>query len=593
MQLQGESARMDNNNEARDNTWANEHWKEKLFSPAREILKENESRDKTRNDRNFHPYARERRQSKESFRHLMPYFPSSIISGPFHPETEPAPGRFNHHNSAEKAESERGCMPSDSDRALPRVGPSQTERLASVGAQQPENKMVDAQQLKGKTDIEQNARKHQENHVQNQNEPTSMKTSISDESAPIWPLGGDEEHAESNVDVTEDIPKPRTHSSVSSVSSDITKVSEKDTMNAYSPPGEVKKRPRTAFTPDQIKRLESEFHRNKYLSVGKRMELSKALKLTETQIKIWFQNRRTKWKREYLSEWEVWMHQNYYAMHGLYGATAAANALAAHSNPMSAPFVSAPGGSLPSERPSAFAAPSQVAGNPFSKPGFYPGVGSMLMRSGQFGNAEVSTKDEFMKQPPQGQIGIPRLLAPIPNFTSPFQGGALPGVPYYMSTPGGRPHLTPRDANTSPPMRQTSDSPSSSERSLNTSPTVGGSPRTASSSPAAQSAHRSSVDEKITWNNGLGCEKFPEGLFNPIQSGQILRHGAFNTTGALTASSSGFLPNLMANGALLRAYGLQANLSSVRPLPHLNGAPTIGQLVVPPTVPLSPQSLRR
>lgn len=47
---------------------------------------------------------------------------------------------------------------------------------------------------------------------------------------------------------------------------------------------EVKKRPRTAFTPAQIKRLENEFQRNKYLSVGKRLELSKGLKLTETQV---------------------------------------------------------------------------------------------------------------------------------------------------------------------------------------------------------------------------------------------------------------------------------------------------------------------
>ena len=84
---------------------------------------------------------------------------------------------------------------------------------------------------------------------------------------------------------------------------------EKNTTNTSEP----KKRPRTAFTPDQIKRLEAEFQHNKYLSVGKRMELSKNLKLTETQIKIWFQNRRTKWKREYLSEWELWTHQNYYS----------------------------------------------------------------------------------------------------------------------------------------------------------------------------------------------------------------------------------------------------------------------------------------
>ena len=47
---------------------------------------------------------------------------------------------------------------------------------------------------------------------------------------------------------------------------------------------EVKKRPRTAFTPEQIKRLEDEFNKNKYLSVGKRLELSKSLKLTETQV---------------------------------------------------------------------------------------------------------------------------------------------------------------------------------------------------------------------------------------------------------------------------------------------------------------------
>ena len=47
--------------------------------------------------------------------------------------------------------------------------------------------------------------------------------------------------------------------------------------------------------------LEKNFAKQKYLSIPERLDLAKDLDLTEQQIKTWFQNRRTKWKRQ-LSE---------------------------------------------------------------------------------------------------------------------------------------------------------------------------------------------------------------------------------------------------------------------------------------------------
>ena len=62
------------------------------------------------------------------------------------------------------------------------------------------------------------------------------------------------------------------------------------------------KRIRTAFTPTQLLHLENAFEKNHYIVGTERKQLASFLNLSETQIKVWFQNRRTKWKRQQAEE---------------------------------------------------------------------------------------------------------------------------------------------------------------------------------------------------------------------------------------------------------------------------------------------------
>ncbi|KAI0236524.1 Homeobox protein Nkx-6.2 [Lamellibrachia satsuma] len=63
-----------------------------------------------------------------------------------------------------------------------------------------------------------------------------------------------------------------------------------------------KKHTRPTFSGQQIFALEKTFEQTKYLAGPERARLAYALGMSESQVKVWFQNRRTKWRKKHAAE---------------------------------------------------------------------------------------------------------------------------------------------------------------------------------------------------------------------------------------------------------------------------------------------------
>ena len=73
--------------------------------------------------------------------------------------------------------------------------------------------------------------------------------------------------------------------------------SKKAREDSIKPRHRSRRKPRVLFSQAQVFELERRFKQQRYLSAPEREQLAQLLKLTSTQVKIWFQNRRYKCKR--------------------------------------------------------------------------------------------------------------------------------------------------------------------------------------------------------------------------------------------------------------------------------------------------------
>ena len=186
---------------------------------------------------------------------------------------------------------------------------------------------------------------------------------------------------------------------------------------------------RTAFTDYQLQTLERSFEKQKYLSVQDRQELAAKLNLTDTQVKTWYQNRRTKWKRTTSVGLELLAETgNFQALHSLYSRAAASGPPGTHNF-----FPAALAAAMASNQNYAAAAAAAASSSPLE----------MYYR--QAAAAAAISAGQQPPPPPRGPFGAG---TPLP----PHSLGALTAVPpSFLATSTLVPASTPSSSASTPP----------------------------------------------------------------------------------------------------------------------------------------------